>query len=389
MAGQPLTDYLLMPTGKYGVSFKDLHWVNNTICPDPNFSKRQEKDFSSDNTKHCHELMVRIYYPVSLKDYSGVPYYRPTINTEQNILKTKPGVKSEDIEQLLLLKSHTTENASIVQNAQFPVVLFISGLGGVAQLYENMITELVSQGYIVVGINSVFINGDIILPNNRIVSMIDPQSWDVVAQKTIPILERDIVFVYKKIRDTAQDNVFKSMDLKHIGALGHSFGGRAIANVANRHEKWFQALATFDMEVHMGSFEPKNAMPSMPFISAYWRTMFRWLNLHYRLNKNGFLVTLSPTENDKHYSYHMNFTDFSTLQYMPVYQASMNHDHSKKVRQDFGNYLGNGNGLQIAKSINLYLLDFFNVFLKHKKNSFRDCSSLTNNTYIKCGPGIF
>ncbi|MBN9226690.1 MULTISPECIES: hypothetical protein [Legionella] len=100
MAGQPLTDYLLKPTGKYGVSFKDLHWVNNTICPDPNFSKRQEKDFSSDNTKHCHELMVRIYYPVSLKDYSGVPYYRPTINTEQNILKTKPGVKSEDIGSL-------------------------------------------------------------------------------------------------------------------------------------------------------------------------------------------------------------------------------------------------------------------------------------------------
>lgn len=60
--------------------------------------------------------------------------------------------------------------------------------------------------------------------------MINPQSWDVVTQKTIPIMEQDIGFVYKKIHDTTQDAVFKSMDLKYIGALGHSFGGRAIAN---------------------------------------------------------------------------------------------------------------------------------------------------------------
>ncbi|KTD78563.1 Predicted dienelactone hydrolase [Legionella steigerwaltii] len=389
MAGHPLTDYLLKPTGKYGVSFKDLHWVNDAVCPDPNFSEKREKDFTLDNKKHCHELMVRIYYPVRLKDYGGVPYYPPIIYAEQNILKTKPGVKPEDIEKLSLLKSHTTENAPIVKKAQFPVVLFISGLGGVVQLYENLITELVSQGYIVVGINSVFVNGDILLPNNRIVSMVDPQSWDVVTQKTIPILERDIAFVYKRIHDTAQDDVFKSMDLHHIGALGHSFGGRAIANAANHHEKWFQALVTFDMEVHMGSFESKNAIPAMHFISAYWRSMFPWFNLHYRLNKNGFLVTLSPNKNEKHYSYHMNFTDFSTLQYMPAYQASMKSDQAKRVHQNFGNYLGKGNGVQITKAINRYLIDFFNVFLKDKKNSFSDCSSLTNNTYIKCGPGIF
>lgn len=472
MASQSVPDYLLKSTGKYGVSFKDFHWINDHICPDPNFSKKNQKDFSANNKKYCHELMIRIYYPTPFKTYDGTPYYRPIIKMEQKVLRIKPTVKPEDIKTLSKIKSHTIENAPIVKNVQFPVLLFISGLGGVTQLYENLITQLVSHGYIVVGINSVFINGDIALPNNRVVSMVDVENWDIVAQKTIPILERDIAFVYTKIHDRTLHAVFKSMDLQHIGAFGHSFGGRAIANVTNQYTKWFQALATLDMEVHMGSFKPKSPIiPSMHIISAYWKSAFNWQNLHYQLNNNSYLVTLSPTKKDIHHSYHMNFTDLSTLQYMPAYQAAITHNHSrlavgedviiqthnktskinkinrplylivknkntwkilyyepgkeyerisleaipslhaalnnlpksqlkkndlipiKKIihayHQGFGNFLGHGNGLQITEALNLYLLDFFNTFLKEKKSPFKDCVPLTSNTQIECGPGIF
>jgi hypothetical protein len=55
-ASQPITDYLLKPTGQYNVAFKGIHWVNNTICPDPNYSKANQKNFSSGNKKYCHEL---------------------------------------------------------------------------------------------------------------------------------------------------------------------------------------------------------------------------------------------------------------------------------------------------------------------------------------------
>ena len=473
MASQPITDYLFKPTGKYGVAFKDFHWINNNICPDLNFSKENQQYFSSDNKKYCHELMVRVYYPTTFKTYAKTPYYRPIIDAEQNTLKKISTIKLEDIKQLAQLKSNTIENSPIVKNIQFPVILFISGHGGQTQLYENVITQLVSNGYIVVGINAVFINGDIALPNNKIVSIVEAQNWDVVAKKIFPILEQDISFVYEKIHDALQDPVFKSMDLKHIGALGHSFGGRAIANVANQHEKWFQALMTFDMEVHMGSFKSKyTTLPCMHIISSYWRSAFNWLPLVYQLNKNGYLVTLSPTEKNKHYSYHMNFSDFSTLQYLPAYQALMTYNHSRlrigediiiktsgkiidnsnsikrpcylivknknswdvfyyepgknaekidlemiaglqaalnklsptqlkeselipvkniihAYHQGFGNYLGNGNGFQITKAVNLYAVDFFNTFLKNEKNPFKECVSLTGNTHMECGPGIF
>lgn len=330
MASQPMTDYLSKPTGKYGVAFKDLHFVNTNLCPDPYYSKRSKNDYSSDNNKHCHELMIRIYYPTTSKISKDTLYYRPIVETEQKSLRAIPTIKLDDIKKLSALKSHTIEDAPIVKDSKFPVLLFISGLGGQAQLYENIITQLVSNGYIVVGINSIHINGDITLPNKRVVSTIDVVDWRTVDKTTIPVLEQDISFIYHKIHDPSQDAVFKSMDLKHIGALGHSFGGRAIANVANQHEKWFQALVTFDMEVHMGSFKPiSHEMPFMHIISAYFRSANNWQRLYYQLNKNSYLVTLSPSADDKHYSYHMNFTDLSTLQYMSAYQALMAYNHSK------------------------------------------------------------
>ncbi len=472
IASQPMDDYLLKPTGKYGVGFKDLHWVNNNICPDPRFSEKNKNEFSHDNKRHCHELMIRVYYPTASNSHAGSLYYRPTVEVDQTTLRSIPGIKAEYIDQLALLKSHTIKNAPPVENEKFPVVLFSPGFGVQAQLYENIITDLVSHGFIVIGINSVFIDGDIELPNGHIVRTIVDK--DEVTKKITPVLERDISFVYHQIHLKPHDMVFKSMDLKHIGALGHSIGGRAIANIVNQHKDWFQALVTLDM----ASYKLNDSMmqfniPYMHIISAYWKSHLNW-PLQYQLGKNGYLVVLSPSEKDKHYSYHMNFSDFSTLQYLPAYQASMTHDHSKLVagedviiqintpkqtqfnkinrpcyvivksqntwkvfyyeqskkideieikwisglqaalnnlppmpiqltssetapikniihafHQQYGNYLGKGNGYQITKALNLYVVDFFNALLKDEKNPFRGCTSLTSNTYMKCGPGIF
>jgi len=69
-------------------------------------------------------------------------------------------------------------------------------------MYENLITQLASHGYFVVGINSVFIHGDIALPGNRIVSIVAPKNLDVVSDKTIPALEQDIAFVYNSWNQT-------------------------------------------------------------------------------------------------------------------------------------------------------------------------------------------
>ena len=69
-------------------------------------------------------------------------------------------------------------------------------------------------------------------------------------------------------------------------------------------------------------------------ISSYWKSLFNW-PIRYQLGKAGYSVVLSPSEKDKHYSYHMNFSDFSTLQYLPAYQAFMAYGRSKlAVKKD-------------------------------------------------------
>lgn len=465
-----VNNFLLRPSGKYGIAFEDLHWINKNLCPDPQFSEKNKNDFSPDNKQYCHELMVRIYYPTVLNSYAASPYYRPTIEANQNSLRSVPGIKSKYIDELALLKSHTIKNAAPVENEKFPVVIFSPGFGVQTQLYENIITELVSHGFIVIGINSLFIDGDIELPDGHVVHTVVPNNNDEAAARVIPVLEQDISFVYNKIHIKSQDILFKSMDLKHIGALGHSIGGKSIANVVNQHPGWFQALITLDM----ASYKPNDSMmqfdiPHMHIISAYWKSWFNW-PLRYQLGKTGYLVVLSPSEKDKHYSYHMNFSDYSTLQYMPASQAFNAYQRSKLAiekdviiqttlpkdnefkninkptyvivnskntwivfyyepgnkmnridvelisglraalnnlppikqltkfnrdsieniinayHQQYGNFLGKGNGFKITKAIDAYLLNFFNHLLKKKTSvPFEKCMKISKNTVVKCG----
>lgn len=54
--------------------------------------------------------------------------------------------------------------------------------------------------------------------------------------------------------------------------------------------------------------------------------------------------------------------------------------------QQYGNYLGKGNGIEITKAIDAYMIDFFNHFLKNTGSiSFEKCQRITKNTFILCG----
>ncbi len=80
---------------------------------------------------------------------------------------------------------------------------------------------------------------------------------------------------------------------------------------------------------------------------------------------------------------HLPLTNLTESKLIPIKQ--MIHAY----HQGFGNNLGKGNGYQIIKTLNLYVIDFFNAFLKGEKNPFKSCVPLTSNTYLECGPGTF
>jgi hypothetical protein len=66
----------------------------------------------------------------------------------------------------------------------------------------------------------------------------------------------------------------------------------------------------------------------------------------------------------------------------------------KKIMTSFhhvlGEMFGTGNGWDITQSINLYLLQFFDTYLKGQENpAFTECTPLSSNASLRCGPGKF
>lgn len=199
--------------------------------------------------------MVRIYYPSNTKNQATIAYYAPFIKSAKDFLKTIPGITPVQINQLDGIKSNSIEKAP-VSEGKFPALIFNPGFGVQAQIYENTINELVSHGYIVVGINTLFINGEIALPNGHIVKPAMPIDRKEVNKKFLPLQMQDLSYVFKNIHTLHDsDAVFSAIDLNHIGAFGHSIGGKAMAEVVLQHPDWFQAVATLDIASYK-DFEP-------------------------------------------------------------------------------------------------------------------------------------
>jgi hypothetical protein len=375
-------NYLSQPTGEYGVGFQDFHWINTNICPDPNYNGKNKNDFSPKNKKLCHEIMVRIYYPMVTQAKPRAPYYKPLIQNIKNDLAHLPGVSKKNLRQINHLKSFSVEKSPIILGKKFPVIFFSPGLGSQTEMYENFLIELVSHGYIVIGINSPFINGDIELPNKHIIKFNPDESL----KELYKISLNDFSYTYKKIHVLNKSTtLFSAMDLQHIGALGQSLGGEIVAKAAHSCPGWFQAAATLDSGIDKYDDTLKKlTIPFMRIISANRVLEQPLIPAKFELENNGFLVVISPNKKVHDFSYHMNFTDYSTLQYLPAEQVALAYFKQEKKKPLFGK----GNGWEITHSINIYLLKFFKIYLKNDISlELKNCSVLSKNTFIKCGGG--
>jgi dienelactone hydrolase len=381
--------YLVKPTGPYQVSFKDYHYINTNICPDARYTSNTQSYFSPDNGKFCHEIMVRIYYPSN--NHTSAPYttyYKPALQRFKSNVLSDPEIDLNQVGELDSLLSYTKVELPVA-GGRFPVILFSPGLGTTVQLYENIFTQLASHGYIVVGISSLFISGDIQLPNNKIV---EPQfDGNNLFFSVYPIQLSDLEYVYKQIHKSDK-KVFKAMDLEHIGVLGHSLGGLAVVDAAHKNQNWFQAVATMDE----GSM-PEPEASAIFYSKLTTPVLYLWsAGVYERLTKNShipaqdidaaYTVAITPALTNMTYSGHQNFNDSSTLQYQPLMKKSYEYLYRKNPGPRF---IGDGNGFDITNTINTYLLNFFDFYLKNNGNGynpFTGCNPIAKDSLMTCGP---
>ena len=172
--------YLLKPTGNYRIGYQDLYLINDKLCPDKMYQKNvNESNFA--NSKFCHEIIVRIYYP-SNERYSVGDLYDSTYLSEANKwYKSYYKLSESEFDVLnsnININTFTVKYAQPIKNKKFPALLFLPGSGQSVYTYNNIVSNLVSHGYIVIGINSVFANGPLMLSSGKIVSWPDKYNDD-------------------------------------------------------------------------------------------------------------------------------------------------------------------------------------------------------------------
>jgi len=352
-------NYLLNPTGKYGVGYQDVFLVNTAVCPDAFYIKNNnEKDFSATNKKHCQEIILRVYYPSRNGPELGDVYYAPYVNEATRWLKESHKFSKQDegkLDSLANVRTFTSYKIAAVTNHKFPVIIFMPGAGAPAHAYNNIISNLVSNGYIVIGVNSIFINGALQLSNGHVVK---PPSTYLDSDG-----RRENIDALKYVLDNLPEIQSKLlaaniMDLKDIGLIGHSRGAMSIVNLlkTNQEYSYIKSMILMDpgdLLMQANYPLPKFKIPSM----VMWSSVFK-KDMHGSaiVGKNNFEVVIKPEHASDNFSAHNSFFDNSTLQYHPACQIPA-------VQKTI--YVGDGNGYEIAKEINEKILTFFNRYLKN------------------------
>jgi predicted esterase len=368
---------LLKPTGYYGIGYQDVFLINTDICPDAFYKKHaNENDFSPNNDLFCHEIALRIYYPTHNILGLGAEYYKPYINDTNKWLASTYNLNQKQIKKLhsaQQIKTYTHKDSKPVSNEIFPVVIFMPGAWVQAQAYTNIISNLVSNGYIVVGVNSLFINGALELENGHIV--LPPAVYLDTDGRRENI--SDLKFILNHLKDlTLKHELDKHIDWQRVGLLGHSRGAMSIVNFLTNlpQPPNVKALILMDPADKLGG-----ANYPLPGLSI--KTMIIWSSQFKHANngsstptKYNLVVTLKPKGAKDEYSGHNNFMDASTIQYHSAYQIPA----LQKLPKMETFALGVGNGYEISKAINDYILVFTDSHLKkHLRPSALTCKSFT------------
>ncbi len=331
------TQYLLPPTGLYAVGYRD---------------------FSLEG------LRFRVYYPSEQKVTVRSAYYPKGIKKYQRHISD---CKIEHITQSYIesLDSLTSfsQHKLIPLSQKQPMIYFIPGVDSNAPEYENILCELASHGYMIIGLD----NTDNI-------------------RKTPQETYAELKQLDQSIRaNSFKNTLFSIIDFEHVGVLGHSMGGVTAILAGQQDNKAFQAVVALDAPADIDkpityNIRKSCKIPALQFHASTWIQIYSGGNKSYSgtdrfiTNRNGYHIVLKSHTDSALFSDHNNFSNHSTLQYHPVIQAFNRHPpQEKEVKEALEAgiiaskmQVGHGDGVEIAGTINQYLCGFYQTFLLRK-----------------------
>ncbi|TDD47580.1 lipase [Kribbella antibiotica] len=214
------------PTGRFPVGTTELHLVDHRRR-DPWVAGR------------VRELMVSVWYPAGSggERAAYLPQGTAEVYGEGAAVALQQPVGSVDWAGA---RTHAGLLAP-VRRGRFPVVVFSPGFGVPRGLATVMVTELASRGYVVVTVDHTFEAAAVEFPGGRLeVQTLPDDGYALTARAT---RAADVRFVLDELTKLAAgtnpdaeqrrlpDGLGQILDLRHIGAFGHSAGGITAADV--------------------------------------------------------------------------------------------------------------------------------------------------------------
>ncbi len=192
-------------------------------------------------TVHSEQRMfpTRIWFPAREPVIARLSSFLEPLEVlavKENILRDVP---SERLDQVV---THSHEEAKPYPS-RFPVLFFVHGLGGLSSTNQALVEDVVSHGYIVIGLSHPGGSLVTIAPNGSVIHRIKEPAMNLVSQTAWldrvsqqwaeDILAAIDYFSTLELADT--DPVFACFDLEKRGIFGYSLGG-AVARIVCSHD---------------------------------------------------------------------------------------------------------------------------------------------------------
>jgi predicted dienelactone hydrolase len=251
------------PTGPHAVGTVTYHWVD---------ASRPEL-FTTDPDDH-RELMAQIWYPAKNgTSGSRAPYVQDAEAWAQATARVM-GLPEFSLTHFRHVTTNALASAPVADDrTSYPVLVFSSGLDGFRGVNTFQIEELVSRGYVVVGIDQPgavalvrFPDGREIpgWPPARINPLIEQSVWQQpkapelhgtpLPDGIIPYFGQDVRFALDQLTKLNQADpqhlLTGRLDLDHTGAFGVSLGGMNVAEACSQDSRLKACLI---MDVYLSS----------------------------------------------------------------------------------------------------------------------------------------